>query len=83
MISKLELEWLALTAGLPKCGMTDQGLKDVDPFDINLSTEMKLRIWKECRINPRYFFMYVLRAPEEEIREIDQIAIKVMEELKS
>lgn len=83
MASKLWAEWLALATNLPDCGLLDQELAGVDPFDINLPTEMKMRIWTECKLNPRYFFMYVIKAPQDEIKEIDKIAIRVMEDLKS
>lgn len=83
MTSKLWTEWAALAAGLPECGLLDHELEGVDPFDINLPTEMKMRIWTECKLNPRYFFIYVLRAPKDEIAEIDKIATRVMEDLRS
>lgn len=42
----------------------DKGLKDVDPYDPNLSDEMKLRIFKECSINRWYFYREVFRVSE-------------------
>lgn len=41
--------------------LVDQGLRGVDPFDPNLTTEMMARIGTECKINPWYFFREVLR----------------------
>ncbi|MGP3842652.1 hypothetical protein [Pseudomonas aeruginosa] len=41
----------------------DQGLIGVDPYDPNLSEEMKFRINMECKYNPWYFFREVARIP--------------------
>lgn len=38
-------------------------LKNVDPHDPNLSTELKVKIGMECRWNPWYFFREVVRVP--------------------
>ena len=43
----------------------DAGLMGVDPRDPSLSTQMKLRIMRECMINYWYWIREVLRIPEE------------------
>lgn len=42
----------------------DQGLADVDPFDPDLSDEMKIRVFKECSCNRWYFYREVFRVSE-------------------
>ena len=43
--------------------LLDPSLKDVDPYDPDLSIQMKGRIIKECKLNPWYVFREVLRIP--------------------
>lgn len=44
--------------------LIDKGLKDVDPYDPNLSDEMKLRVFRECVDNRWYFYREVFRVSE-------------------
>ena len=44
--------------------LVDKKLKGVDPYDDDLSDEMKLRIFRECSINRWYFFREVMRVIE-------------------
>lgn len=41
--------------------LIDKKLRGVDPFDPNLSNEMKMRIFRECAHNRWYFFREVMR----------------------
>lgn len=43
--------------------LLDPALKNVDPYDPDLSIQMKGRIIKECKLNPWYVFREVLRIP--------------------
>lgn len=43
----------------------DEGLKDVDPYDPNLTLKQKSRIIKECSINIWYFLRAVVKLPME------------------
>ena len=43
--------------------LLDPMLKNVDPYDPDLSIQMKGRIIKECKLNPWYVFREVLRIP--------------------
>lgn len=42
-----------------KMKLFDEGVRDIDPFDPKLSEEMKLRILKEAKMNPVYYFNVV------------------------
>lgn len=44
--------------------LDDKKLKGVDPYDPNLSDEMKMRIFKECASNRWYFYREVMRVSE-------------------
>lgn len=44
--------------------LNDKGLRGVDPYDPDLSTEMKFRIFRECATNRWYFFREVMRVTE-------------------
>lgn len=44
--------------------LLDEGLQGVDPYDPNLSDEMKIRIFNECVNNFWYFIREVVRIPE-------------------
>ena len=41
--------------------LNDKGLKGVDPYDPELSTEMQFRVFKECITNRWYFYREVFR----------------------
>jgi len=43
--------------------LLDPSLRNVDPYDPDLSIQMKGRIIKECKLNPWYVFREVLRIP--------------------
>ncbi len=43
--------------------LRDQSLRGVDPWDPNLTTEQKVRIAIECKLNFIYFFREVVRVP--------------------
>lgn len=43
--------------------LLDPTLRNVDPYDPDLSIQMKGRIVKECKLNPWYVFREVLRIP--------------------
>ena len=45
--------------------LVNRKLQGVDPFDPDLSQELKLLIANECKINPWYFFRECLRIPVE------------------
>ena len=44
--------------------LQDQGLRNVDPYDPDLSDEMKVRVFRECANNRWYFFREVMRVIE-------------------
>jgi len=44
--------------------LNDKGLKGVDPYDPDLSTEMKFRVFRECATNRWYFYREVFRVEE-------------------
>ena len=44
--------------------LDDQKLSGVDPYDPNLSDEMKIRVFKECSVNRWYFYREVFRVGE-------------------
>lgn len=54
-------EEIAKTAPLHYMDYVNESLKDVDPYDITLDTETRQAILEECRVNPHYYFMKVLR----------------------
>lgn len=41
----------------------DPGLKDIDPFDPDISIENQMRVAIECKINPWYYFREIARVP--------------------
>lgn len=82
VLDKMMPEWLNLMPAVPPCGLIDAGLEGVDPFQPDLSTDMKFRIWQEAKANPRYFFMVILRASPGEIAEIDRHVIDVLDKFK-
>ena len=43
--------------------LKDKDLKDVDPWDIKLSNEMKMKVLKECIRNYWYFLREIVRIP--------------------
>lgn len=48
-----------------KYTLRDTTLEGIDPNDPKLTTEQKLAILEECRINPEYFFAAVCQYPSE------------------
>ena len=54
-------EEIAKTAPLHYMDYVNESLKDVDPYDITLDAETRQAILEECRVNPHYYFMKVLR----------------------
>ncbi len=58
---KYSPERIAKTAPLHYMDYVDESLKDVDPYDPTLDKETQLAISEECRVNPHYYFMKVLR----------------------
>lgn len=43
--------------------LLDPTLKDIDPYNSDLSIQIKARIVRECKLNPWYVFREVLRIP--------------------
>ena len=66
--SFLKMTLLLQEMGISNCyfhlKLLDKGLKDVDPYDKNLSDEMKIRIIRECADNRWYFYREVFRVSE-------------------
>lgn len=67
-VSFLKMAVLLDSAGLKNrfffLALHDKKLKGVDPYDPDLSDEMKLRIFQECRNNRWYFYREVMRVIE-------------------
>lgn len=74
MSPELTKQWLELASQVPDCGLYDQGLQDVDPFDEELDVGMQIRIWQESKVNPRYFFMRILKVGPFVIDHLDKVA---------
>lgn len=58
---KYRPEEIAKSAPLHYMDYVNESLKDVDPYDITLDAETQQAILEECRVNPHYYFMKVLR----------------------
>lgn len=58
---KYDAESIAKTAPLHYMDYVNESLKDVDPYDLTLDAETRQAILEECRVNPHYYFMKVLR----------------------
>lgn len=63
--SFLKMTLLLQEMGVTNCyfhlKLFDKGLKDVDPYDPDLSDDLKLRILRECNENRWYFYREVFR----------------------
>lgn len=66
--SFLKMTLLLQEMGVSNCyfhlKLIDKGLKDVDPYDPDLSDEMKFRVMRECADNRWYFYREVFRVSE-------------------
>lgn len=66
--SFLKMAVLLQSMGVENCyfhlKLFDKSLKDVDPFDRNLSSEMRFRVFRECSDNRWYFYREVFRVTE-------------------
>jgi hypothetical protein len=75
MSPELTKQWLELANQVPDCGLYDQGLQDIDPFDEELDVGVQLRIWEEAKRNPRYFFMRILKVGPFVVDSLDKMAM--------
>lgn len=75
MSPELTKQWLELASQVPDCGLYDQELQDVDPFDEELDVGMQIRIWEEAKRNPRYFFMRILKVGPFVVDSLDKMAM--------
>lgn len=66
--SFIKMAVLLQSMGVTNCyfhlKLFDKGLRDVDPYDPDLSVETRFRVFKECTINRWYFYREVFRVSE-------------------
>lgn len=67
-VSFIKMAAILQAEGVKNCyfflQLNDKKLKGVDPYDPDLSTEMKFRVFRECANNRWYFYREVFRVSE-------------------